>query len=205
MAALGELDDPRCLQELVSVLREQDATFHETALRAIKRLARKYPSHKGRMGYFGRTMTRRRRRREEGRLHAARGEPGAGHGPPHPRAQDDAPAVRQTVVRLIAHKMGDSAFETLLPILGDDSSRVRRVVISVLGRELLARQPETLMTLLADQDVWVRSEAACALAQSTDPSVGDALLGLLEQDVLPVKLGALRGLAEVGCGILFPP
>jgi HEAT repeat protein len=205
LAALGELDDPRCLQELVSVLREQDTTFHETALRAIKRLARKYPSHKDRMGYFGRTMTE---DAEEGVRRAGytllAESLGQDTAPLIPGLKDDAPAVRQTVVRLIARKMGASAFETLLPVLGDDSSRVRRVAISVLGRELLARQSETLMTLLADPDVWVRSEAACALAQSTDPSVGDALLSLLEEDVLPVKLGALRGLAEVGCGTLFP-
>ncbi len=205
LSALGELDDPRCLQELVSVLREPDESFHEAALRAIKRLARKYPSHRGRMGYFGRSMT------EDGEDGVRRAgytlvaeSLGQDATPLLPGLQDESAVVRQTVIRLVAQKMGSAAFDTLLSVLGDENPRVRRVVISVLGRELLARQPETLMTLLTDPDVWVRAEAAAALAQSTEPTVGKALLSLLEKDVLPVKLGALRGLAEVGCGTLFP-
>ena len=49
----------------------------------------------------------------------------------------------------------------------------------------------------------MRAEAAFFLAQSTDPSIPRALLDLLEKDVLPARLSALRGLSEVGCGTLF--
>jgi HEAT repeat protein len=59
------------------------------------------------------------------------------------------------------------------------------------------------MGALADPDVWVRAEAAFFLAQSADGEIAEALLKALEEDELPVRLGALRGLAEVGCGFLF--
>ncbi len=205
LTALGEVEDLRCIDELTNVLRESDPTFHETALRAIQTFASKFPAHREKISGLGERMAGDGEEgvRRSGYALMAEG-PSQDLSPLLPGLRDPSSQVRQIVVRIVAERMGASAFQTLLPMLGDASPKVRRSVVSALGRELLSRQPETLMTALADVDLWVRSEAAAFLAQSTDPAVGQALLKLLEEDELPVRLGALRGLAEVGCGTLFP-
>jgi HEAT repeat protein len=205
ISALGEIDDQASLRELVSILKEPDPTFHEAAIQSIQNLSGKHPSLGASLLIFGGEMVR----EEDGGVRKAGYTLIAlGHGRDVsrliPGLTDPAPAVRQTVVRLIAQRLGPASFETLLPGLGDQDARVRRTVLSVLGRDLLSRQPETLMTTLTDADVWVRAETAYFLAQSTQPDVGQALMAVLERDQLPVRLGALRGLAEVGCGGLFP-
>jgi HEAT repeat protein len=205
LTALGEMDDPRCLQELLATLREPDPTFHETALRAIRSLVRKYPAHRQKLGAAAQAMVGDDSEEVRRSGYALLAESlGNETDPLLPGLRDESPAVRRTAVRLVADKMGLDAFDLLLQHLADPSPVVRRAVISALGREILTRQPETLMASLSDPDVWVRAETAGFLAQSTAPAVGEALLKLLSEDVLPVRLGALRGLAEVGCGVLFP-
>ncbi|MGC8762447.1 MAG: HEAT repeat domain-containing protein [Acidobacteriota bacterium] len=205
LAALGQSDDPRALAELVSVLREGDPTFHQTALQGLKAMARRNPSLRGRIATLGGQMAESPEEgvRVAGYLLLAEGT-GMETAPLLPGLRDSSPAVRRTVVRLVAERAGAGAFETLLPLLGDSDPKVRRAVVAALGRELLTRQSETLMALLTDADVWVRAEAAAHLAQSTDAEVGEALLKVLDQEALPVQLGALKGLMEVGCGALFP-
>jgi HEAT repeat protein len=205
LAALGELDDPRALQDLIGVLREADTTFHETALQALRTMSRRNPAHRNRLAAVGRQMTGETEEgvRRAGYLLLSEGL-GIDASALLPGLQDVSPAVRRTVVRLVAERAGAASFEPLLPLLGDPDPKVRRTAVSALGRELLTRQRETLMALLTDPDVWVRSEAAVHLAQSTDPRVGEALLKVLEEEGLPVRLGALKGLGEVGCGTLFP-
>lgn len=204
LTALGEVDDPRSLQKLVSVLREPDVALHETSLRSVQNLARKHSDHRAKLEGIGKSMV------TDGEENVRR----AGYtllsegssrdlDPLMPGLRDQAPSVRQAVVRLIAQRPGRGVSQALLPMLGDESPKVRRVVISAQGRELLTRHTEVLVTALTDADVWVRAETAFFLAQSTDPAVGEALLNVLEEDAMPVRLGALRGLAEVGCGILF--
>jgi len=205
LAALGQSDDPRALAELVSVLKEGDPTFHQTALQGLKSMARRNPALRGRIAALGEQMVGSPEEgvRVAGYLLLAEGT-GMETAPLLPGLRDPSPAVRRTAVRLVAERAGADAFDTLLPLLGDPDPRVRRAVVAALGRELLTRQSETLMALLTDGDVWVRAEAAAHLAQSTDAEVGEALLKVLDQEVLPVQLGALRGLMEVGCGTLFP-
>ncbi len=204
LSALGEVHDPRCMHQLISVLREPDVTFHETALRAIEKLARLHPENRNRLASAGASLLE----DEEESVRAA-GYSLLTEGTPGDTAQllpglkDTAPAVRQAVVRILGRAGGPEVSQSLLPMLGDPSSKVRRAVISTLGREFLARQPEILITSLSDPDVWVRAETAFYLAQSTDPAIGQSLLKALDEDELPVRLGALRGLAEVGCGMLF--
>lgn len=204
LSALGDVDDPRCLQKLISVLREPDVAFHDTALRAIRKLVRLHPEHRARLAPSGESMLSDGEEcvRCAGYGLLAEGLPGE---TTHllPGLSDAAPAVRQAVVRIIAAAGGTGVFQALLPMLGDPSSKVRRAVIFTLGREFLARQPEILITSLSDPDVWVRAETAFFLAQSTDLAISQSLLRALEEDELPVRLGALRGLAEVGCGMLF--
>lgn len=204
LSALGEVDDPRCLQKLVSVLKEPDVAFHETALRAIEKLARLHPEHRARLAAAGASM-----RGDEEECVRCAGYSLLAESIPGdttqllPGLRDGAPAVRQAAVRIVGRAGGPEVFQSLLPMLGDPSAKVRRAVISTLGREVLARQPEILITSLSDPDVWVRAETAFYLAQSTDPAISKSLLRALEEDELPVRLGALRGLAEVGCGMLF--
>ena len=204
LAALGEVNDPQGLEALIAVLKEPDATFHETALRAIQNLSRRHPAVRAQVKTLGAKMVEEPEgsQRRAGYALLAEGL-GPDVRPLLPGLKDPSPAVRQTVVRLIASKQGTEAFETLLPMLGDEDGKVRRVAVSVLGRELLARQPDALMTALADPDIWVRAETAFFLAQSTDPTIAQALLGCLKKDTLPVQLDALKGLAEIGCGTLF--
>ena len=204
LTALGEVSDTRSLQYLVSVLREEDRTFHETAIRSIRALARRRAEHRAALAAFGEAMV------GDADEHVRRGgyvllaeSPTRDAGALLPGLTDPSASVRQAVVRLIAQRSGPATSQSLLPLLGDENPRVRRVVISALGRELLTRQPEVLMGALTDPDVWVRAEAAFFLAQSTDGEIAEALLKALEEDELPVRLGALRGLAEVGCGFLF--
>ena len=204
IAALGEVDDPRCLQKLVGVLREPDMTFHDVALRAARNLARKHPEHRARLAISGETMVSDDEETVRCAAYALLAEGRNGDAALLvPGLQDPSPVVRQAVVRIIAQGGGARTFQDLLPMLGDTAARVRRAVISALGRELLARQPEILITSLSDPDVWVRAETAFFLSQSTDPSISQSLLKALEEDELPVRLGSLRGLAEVGCGSLF--
>lgn len=204
LTALGGVSDPRSLQYLVSVLKEEDRTFHETALRSIHELARRRAEHRVALAAFGESMVK------DEDEHVRRGgyallaeSPARDPSTLLPGLKDPSASVRQAVVRLIAQRSGPGTSQAILPLLGDESPRVRRVVISALGRELLTRQPEVLMGALTDPDVWVRAEAAFFLAQSTDGEIAEALLKALEEDDLPVRLGALRGLAEVGCGFLF--
>lgn len=204
LSALGEVDDPRCLQSLVAVLREPDPTFHDTALRALQKLARFHPDHRARLAASAATMLGDPEEsvRSAGFALAAEGQPGE-IATLLPGLRDESPSVRQAVVRVVAQSGNQGLSKALLPMLGDASPKVRRAVIMALGRELLARQPEILITSLSDPDVWVRAETAFFLAQSTDPNISHSLLRALEEDDLPVRLGALRGLAEVGCGSLF--
>jgi HEAT repeat protein len=203
LTALGEVNDTRCLQKLVSVLKETDTTFHETALKALQALSRKHPEHRSRLTASGEAMVREEDDNVRRAGYSLLAEGSRDLGTLIPGLKDPSPTVRQAVVRLVAQRPGASVTQTLLPMLGDESPKVRRVVISALGRELLSHQTEVLVTSLTDPDVWVRAETAFFLAQSTDPDVAEALLKVLEEDDLPVRLGALRGLAEVGCGILF--
>ena len=204
LTALGEINDSRSLEALLAVLREPDPTFHETALRSIQNLSRRHPAVRAQVKSLGAQMIEELEggQRRAGYMLLAEGL-GADVKLLLPGLKDDSPTVRQTVVRLVAAKQGTEAFETLLPMLGDEDGKVRRVAVSVLGRELLARQPDALMTALADPDIWVRAETAFFLAQSTDPTIAQALLDCLKRDALPVQLDALKGLAEVGCGTLF--
>ena len=204
LTALGEVDDPRCLQKLVAVLREPDLAFHDPALRSARKLASRHPENRARLAASGESMVTDGEEsvRSAGYALLAEGHPGETSFL-LPGLRDGSPSVKQSVVRIIAQTGDPSVFGSLVPMLGDDSPRVRRAVISALGRELLSRQPEILITSLSDPDVWVRAETAFFLAQSTDPAISQSLLRALEEDDLPVRLGALRGLAEVGCGSLF--
>lgn len=204
IAALGEIADPRCLKELVSILREDDDLFHETALRAVAKLSGKNPVLSGKMVGYAEEMILEEQAgvRRAGYTLLAQ-VPGGEVSRILPGLRDSSPEVRGTVIRLVADRGGPEAFDKLLSMLGDKNPKVRRACISVLGRELLVRQPETLMASLSDDDTWVRAETAFFLAQSTAESVAGALLEILEEDELPVRLGALNGLAQVGCGVLY--
>jgi len=204
IAALGEVADPRCLKELISILREDDDLFHETALRAVAKLSGKTPALGGKMVAYAEEMILEEQAgvRRAGYTLLAQAL-GGEVTKLLPGLRDSSPEVRGTVIRLVADCGGPDAFDKLLPMLGDKNPKVRRAAISVLGRELLVRQPETLMASLSDVDTWVRAETAFFLAQSTAEEVAAALMEILEEDELPVRLGALKGLAQVGCGVLY--
>jgi len=205
LAALGQVEDPRALQELVEALKSGDSAFQEVALKSVRALSRRRQDLRKQAAAAGGALVQSPEGvvRKAGYALLTEGlAPGAAE-PLLAGLADEDPEVRQACVGLVGQKAGGQAFGQLLPLLGDGNPRVRRAVIAALGRELLARQPDVLMSSLQDPDLWVRAEAALFLAQSTDPETARALLDLLEQDRLPVRLAALRGLAEVGCGPLF--
>jgi HEAT repeat protein len=113
------------------------------------------------------------------------------------------PGVRRTVVHLVAQR-APVATDALVPLLGDPDPNVRRAVLAAAGRPLMESRPEALRAALSDPDAWVRSEAAFHLTQSGDAGTVGALLDTLWKDEPPVRIAAVRGLAEVGCGGLFP-
>jgi HEAT repeat protein len=75
--------------------------------------------------------------------------------------------------------------------------------VTAIGKQLLSNNLGLLQAALSDPDIWVRSEAAFFLAQSPHPSSVVRLLELLKGEELPVRIGVLRGLAEVGCGEFY--
>ena len=103
LSALGDVDDPRCLQKLVSILREPDVAFHDTALRAIRKLVRLHPEHRARLVPSGESMLS-----DGEECVRCAGYGLLAEGLPGETAQllqglrDAAPSVRQAVVRIIA-------------------------------------------------------------------------------------------------------
>ncbi len=206
LGALGQVEDPRAMQELVDALRSGDPACQEPALKSVRALCRRRGDLRRQAAAAGTALLSHADGvvRRAGYTLLAEGLPPGEAEPLLPGLADASVEVRQAVAGLVAAKAGRDAFARLLPLLADPSPKVRRAVIAGLGRELLTRQPDVLMQALQDPDLRVRAEAALFLAQSTDPETAKALLSLLEGDELPVRLSALRGLAEVGCGPLLP-
>lgn len=206
LTALGQVEDPRALQELVDALRSGDSAVQEVAIKSVRTLTRRRQDLRKQASASGASLVQSDEGpiRRAGYALLAEGLSPNDVEPLLPGLADGEAEVRQACVTLVGQKAGGRAFAHLLPLLDDKNARVRRAVLVALGRELLARQPDVLMGALQDPDLWVRAEAALFLAQSTDADTIRALLSLLEQDLLPVRLAALRGLAEVGCGPLFP-
>ena len=205
LTALSKVDDIRAVTELLSVLQEEDETHHETALRSLRILMRRKQEFKDRAlekaGSF--IMSDRATLRRSGFLILGEDRDKASVERLIRGLEDPVAEVRQACVQLIAQISGKGSVQRLLGLFSDQSPKVRKAVINSLGRDLLESHSDILIVALQDADVWVRAEAAFFLAQSTDPSIPRALLDLLEKDVLPARLSALRGLSEVGCGTLF--
>jgi len=205
ISVLSKIDDKRACLEVFSVFEREDETFYDVALNSIKKLVRKReefrqiafekaklfvasedPS-KRKIGYFILGETR----EKESEQILLQG------------LKDDSPDVKQNVVHIAFQVLGADGISKILPLFSDENVKVRRAVINALGRELLTNQTDALIVALQDTDAGVRAESAFFLAQSTDPPVVRALLRLLETDEIPVKIAALRGLSEVGCGLIF--
>jgi HEAT repeat protein len=203
LLALGVLEFPKAASELLTVLKEEDDTFHETALGALRSLVQRRPEFLGLLekpatDLLGRPGESPRR---AGFALVAQMGPGARERL-LPGLGDPSPSVRQSVVNLVAQSAGD-AVEILSPLLKDPDPKVRRAVLVAAGRAIAKANPGALGTVLDDPDVWVRSEAAYHLTQAGDAQVVGALLDRIWKDEPPVRIGAVRGLAEVGCGGLF--
>ncbi len=205
LSGLARVDDIRAMAELLLVLQESDETHHETALRSIKSLMRRRQEFKVRALEKARSFIQSENAnlRRAGFLILGEDRDKNSIECLFGGLQDQVAEVRQVCVQLIAQISGKNSIQKLLGFFSDESPKVRKAVINSLGRDLLESHSDVLIVALQDQDVWVRAEAAFFLAQSTDPSIPRALLDLLEKDVLPAKLSALRGLSEVGCGTLF--
>ncbi len=205
ISMLSKIEDKRACMEILSVFEREDESFYDVALNAIKKLVRKKEEFrnlafekaklfvslddplKRKIGYFILGETREKESEQillEG-------------------LKDPSPDVRQNVVHIVFQFLGSEGISKILPLFSDENVKVRRAVINALGRELLVSQSDVLIVALQDSDPGVRAEAAFFLAQSTDPPVVKALLRLLETDEVPVKIAALRGLSEVGCGLIF--
>lgn len=203
--ALAKVDDMRAMIELLSVLQEEEKAFYDTALKSVKSLMRRNREFKCKavekaIGFIASENPDIRRagfviigedRGKESDELLLKG------------LSDPVAEVRQVAVRLVSQIGGKKFIQRVLGLFTDESPKVRKALINSLGREFLQNQSDALIVALQDPDVWVRAEAAFFLAQSTDPPIVKALLELLEKDVLPVKLSALKGLSEVGCGALF--
>ncbi|HNQ77062.1 MAG TPA: HEAT repeat domain-containing protein [Acidobacteriota bacterium] len=205
LSGLAKVDDIRSINELLSVLQEEDETHHETALRSIKILMRRRQEYKNKAFEKARAFMQSENSnlRRAGFLILGEDRERTSAELLSGGLQDPTAEVRQVCVQLIAQISGKNSIQKLLSLFSDESPKVRKAVINSLGRDLLENHSDVLIVALQDPDVWVRAEAAFFLAQSTDPSIPRALLDLLEKDHLPAKLSALRGLSEVGCGTLF--
>ncbi|MCX7830531.1 MAG: HEAT repeat domain-containing protein, partial [Acidobacteria bacterium] len=205
ISVLSKIDDKRACMEVLSVFEKEEDNFYDVALNSIKKLIRKREEFrqlafekakcfigsenpdKRKIGYFILGETR----EKEGEQALLNG------------LKDVSPDVKQNVIHIAFQVLGAEGVSQILPLFSDENVKVRRAVISALGRELLVSQSDALIVALQDIDAGVRAEAAFFLAQSTDPPVVRALLSLLETDEVPVKIAALRGLSEVGCGLIF--
>lgn len=205
ISALSKIDDKRACVEILSVFEREEEILYDVALNSLKKLIRKREEFrhlafekaktfitnsnalKRKIGYFILGETR----ESESEKILVSG------------LTDPSSEVRQGVVHIVFQVLGSNGVSQILPLFSDSNVKVRRSVINTLGRELLANQIDALILALQDEDVGVRAEAAFFLAQSTDPPIVRALLKLLESDEIPVKVAALRGLSEVGCGLIF--
>lgn len=204
LLALAGLEFPKAVSELLGVLKEEDDTFHETALGALRSLVRRRPEFLGMLEKTAADLIGREAepfRRAGYALVAEMG--GDDRSRLLPSLRDPLPGVRRTVVHLVAQR-APVATDALVPLLGDPDPNVRRAVLAAAGRPLMESRPEALRNALSDPDVWVRSEAAFHLTQSGEAESVGVLLDTLWKDEAPVRIAAVRGLAEVGCGGLFP-
>lgn len=205
ISVLSKIDDKRACLEILSVFEREDEIFYDVALNSLKKLIRKREEfrqlafEKAKLFVNSDNPTRRKigyfilgeTREKDGESILING------------LKDPSPDVRQSVVHITFQVLGAEGVSKILPLFSDENIKVRRAVINALGRELLVSQSDALIVALQDVDPGVRAEAAFFLAQSTDPPVVKALLKLLETDEVPVKVAALRGLSEVGCGLIF--
>lgn len=203
LLALGSMDFPKAASELLAVLKEEDDTFHETALGAIRSLVRRRPDFLGLIEKPATDLLAKPGEASRRAGFALLSEMGpAARERLLPGLADPSPAVRQGVVHLLAHLGGDIV-PVLTPLLNDPDPKVRRAVLAAAGRPLAQHDPKILERMLGDGDVWVRSEAAYHLMQREDTGALESLLDGLWKDEPPVRIGAVRGLAEVGCAGLF--
>ncbi len=205
ISVLAKIDDERCINELLSIFERNDDAYFDVAFGSLKKLIRKKEDYRklslNRAKAFISNKDEQIRKygyqilgeaREKGyELILSKG------------LKDSSPEIRQTVVQLVFTAFGKDGLPEVLPLFSDENPKVRRAVINAIGRELLSNQSDILIVALQDLDKGVRAEASYFLAQSTEPQTVKALLKLLETDDNFVRVSALRGLSEVGCGILF--
>ncbi len=140
------------------------------------------------------------------RMHAARAVGRLGHSRSVETLvlllQDKVPAVRDEAIAALV-SMGESAVEPLVVALEDQDWRVRLRATEALCVVKSPTAVEPLVGLLQrDPDTAVRQEAARALGQIGDESAVDALLGVVEEPRLQVRV--IEALGRIGDRRVLP-
>lgn len=205
ISVLYKIDDIRVINELFSIFESENESLYDVTLNSIKKLLRKNQSYFKIIFEKSKSLLQKENPelrkigylligelRDKGNLEILK-----------EGLNDFDIDVKVCVIEVLYQVAKNDALPLLLPFLSDSNPKIRRAIIRILGRELLSKQTDALIVSLQDGDIGVRAEAAFYLAQSTDKEIVKALLKLLESDVDLVRVYALRGLSEVGCGLLF--
>lgn len=116
--------------------------------------------------------------------------------------QDKVPAVRDEAVAALG-SLGESAVEPLVKVLEDQDWRVRLRATEALCVLKSSTAVEPLVGLLQhDPDTAVRQEAARALGHIGDGAAVDALLGVVEEPRLQVRV--IEALGRIGDRRVLP-
>jgi HEAT repeat protein len=110
---------------------------------------------------------------------------------------DAVATVRRTAVSLLGESPDPDRLWRLTAALADEDARVREEAVLAVGHLQDDRARGVLLAALHDRSIWVRCRAAKALALHPAVEVQAALEDAATNEVAPVRVSAIEGLAQL--------
>jgi HEAT repeat protein/beta-lactamase regulating signal transducer with metallopeptidase domain len=195
VAALGEVADPRAVQALIRILRE-DPVDEVRAAAAWALGEIEDPSAVAALSEALRTDVCEDVRKNAawalGQIEDARAVDALGVA-----LNDDNMEVRHTALWALGEIESPAAVPSLVAALGSDDAEVRQTAAWALGQIEDARAVEGLVGALRSGDPELRETAAWALGQIESPAATQALMPLVTDQVASVREAAIHALAQI--------
>ncbi|MCB2185042.1 MAG: HEAT repeat domain-containing protein [Deltaproteobacteria bacterium] len=188
--ALGKINDPRSVEPLREILRDEEGYVRQAAAWALGEL--NDPRAEGALLEALRD--------EDVSVHAAafgvwaRGSDPPALGPLLKALRDEEGYVRRAAAEALGELKDPRAVEPLLKALRDEDADVRVAAAEALGELNDPRAVEPLREALEDEEEYVRQATAGALGGLKDPRALEPLLKALEDDNKDVRRSAAEAL-----------